>query len=159
MLKKLFSAIDLINEHLDNKILEIGVRQSMMVFSFQEENLLKIEDLNKIDNFCDNYSVSELTAFQDKIYVHFSNLSEEIISDSDNCTFTIFYKFIQELKNILCTCPALEYVISDSYVKIYIDLPNIYAKDVVSVDKLLDASGILELNNQRPYVLYVKDWE
>ena len=164
MYKDLFDLFKTINKSLDNKICEISVKQSRMSFSFDDMGIIKAEDYKKIDNLCRNYSISEVTAFGNMIHIHFSNLSQSLLSNNliqvkDGCgSLDSFYSLIFELRDRLCTCPALEYVISESYLKIYIDLPNLFVKDIMEVDKLIGLDGILELNNQRPYVLYVKDW-
>lgn len=161
MFKKMFDKFDLINSELDNKVAEISIRQSQMVFSFEEYGRVTMHDLNFLNELCDVLSVTEITAFQDIIHVHFANLSRELFTENikSPCTIlTTFYELIFHLQDILCTCPALEYVISDSYLKVYIDLPNVHVKDVANLDELFQAEGVLELNNQRPYVLYVKDW-
>lgn len=159
MFKKMFSLFEELSESLDNNnIAEISVKQSMISISFEDMSFLSVNDLDKIDGFCNTLSVSSITTFQDILHVHFANLNEDWFPDSEKCSLAYFYKVIFELRDILCTCPALEYVISSTYLKIYIDLPNIHVKDVGKLDTLFNSEGVLELNNQRPYVLYVKDW-
>lgn len=158
MLKEMFEDFNKINEKLDNKIVELSVKQSRITLSFDDMSLLKIDDIEKINSISRNFSVSEITAFQDVLHIHFSDLSEENLSDKDICSLANFYRVILILRDNLCTCPALEYIVSEDYLKIFIDLPNIKVKDVSNLDQLFNAEGFLELNIQRPYVLYVKDW-
>lgn len=159
MLKKAIDLFSVLNDGMENNIREISVKQSMITISFENESILSMTDLQKIDNFCDAFSVTNITAFQDMIHVHFDGLSENLIEENDRCPLAYLYKIILILRDILCTCPALEYVISNDYVKIYIDLPNIHVKDLNGLEELFKSEGVLEINNQRPYVLYVRDWD
>ena len=160
MFKKMFDKFDLINSELDNDITEISIKQSQIVFSFQY-GAITMHDLKILDEICHALSITEVAAFQDTIHVRFANLSRELFAESlpSPCPIlTTFYELIFHLQDVLCTCPALEYVISDSYLKVYIDLPNVHVKDIAQLDEMFQAEGVIELNNQRPYVLYVKDW-
>lgn len=161
LIKKLFKYFDEINEGLENPILEVSVKQSQMVFCFEETNRITIPDLEILNNLCPLMSISEITTFQDMIFVHFENLSESFLKDADKKNrFAILdlYGFIFSLAKSFCTCPNLEFAISNNYIKIYIDLPNVTVKQTYEMDELLKSDGILELDTQRPYVLYVKDW-
>lgn len=159
MLKDFFNFVDKVNNSLDNKIREISVKQSKITFTFDDTVILQRKDFNVIDRLEDQIGISEITTFQDTLFISFLNLSEDMIPKkfSPDSIYGL-YQFIISLREILCTCPALEFVISDNYLKVYLDLPNLYMKDVAEVDKFLNQGGILELSHQRPYVLYVKDW-
>lgn len=159
MLKKMLDYFYVLNNEIVNNIREISVKQSVIAISFEDGGALFMSDLTKIDNFCEVLSVTNITAFQDMIHVHFDGLREDLAEGNDKCPLIFFYQIILILRDILCTCPALEYVISNDYVKVYIDLPNIHVKDLNGLEELFKSEGILEINNQRPYVLYVRDWD
>ena len=159
MLRNFFEFIDKLNNNLNNKIREISVKQSKITFTFDDSLIFNRADFNLIDRLETDIGISDITTFQDTLFVSFTNLSEEMIP-SDYSPDSIFglYHFIIQLRDIVCTCPALEFVVSDNYLKVYLDLPNLYIKDIAQIDKLLKQEGILELTHQRPYILYVKDW-
>ena len=159
MFRNLLSNVEKINSELDNDILEISVKQSRMSMSFQDMSILSFKDFRVLDSYCNILSISEVTAFSDVLHVHFSNLSYDMLKEyQGKCPLMELYDLIFKLQDVLCTCPALEYVVSDAYVKVYIDLPNVHVKDVAKLDEIFSSEGVLEINNQRPYVLYVKDW-
>lgn len=158
LLKKLFAAIEDMNDNLENKIGEISVKYSSISISFSDMSCLKINDFKALNDMFNSISVSSITAFQDEIHVHFEDLSDDIWKGEEENNLYNLYVLILLLREKLCTCPALEYVISESYLKIYVDLPNIHVGNLVDIDKALSSEGIIEFNYQRPYILYVRDW-
>lgn len=156
MIKKVLSAFEDISNKIETDLIDISVKQSQMLFGFG--NSINFKDLNTINNLKENISVTSIVSFQDLLFLRFENLSEDLVNeDSDNVLDTI-YSFIFLLADTLCSCPVLECSVSESYIKIYLDLPNITPKSLRELDFLLNAEGVLELGGQRPYILYVKDW-
>lgn len=158
MIKTMFEFFDKINSNLENNIAEISFKQSQMSITFEDQTIVLWDDLMELQRIEDQYAITSISTFNECLHVVFSNLDETLINKVTVEPYSFLYSFIFNLKETLCSCPALEYVISSNYIKIYLDLPNIYARDIVNVDKEINSEGILELSSQRPYLLYVKDW-
>lgn len=158
MIKTMFELFDKINSNLENNIAEISFKQSQMSITFEDQTIVLWDDLMELQCIEDQYAITSLSTFNECLHVVFSNLDETLINKVTVEPYSFLYSFIFNLKETLCSCPALEYVISSNYIKIYLDLPNIYARDIINVDKEINSEGILELSSQRPYLLYVKDW-
>lgn len=158
MIKTMFELFDKINFNLENNIAEISFKQSQMSITFEDQTIVSLDDLMELQCIENQYAITSISTFNECLHVIFSNLDETLINKVTVEPYSFLYSFIFNLKEILCSCPALEYVISSNYIKIYLDLPNIYARDIINVDKELNSEGILELSSQRPYLLYVKDW-
>ncbi len=158
MIKTMFELFDKINFNLENNIAEISFKQSQMSITFEDQTVVSLDDLMELQCIENQYAITSISTFNECLHVIFSNLDETLINKVTVEPYSFLYSFIFNLKEILCSCPALEYVISSNYIKIYLDLPNIYTRDIINVDKELNSEGILELSSQRPYLLYVKDW-
>lgn len=158
MIRTMFEVFDKINSNLENNIAEISFKQSQMSITFEDQTIVLWDDLMELQRIEDQYAITSISTFNECLHVVFSNLDETLINKVTVEPYSFLYSFIFNLKETLCSCPALEYVISSNYIKIYLDLPNIYARDIVNVDKEINSEGILELSSQRPYLLYVKDW-
>lgn len=158
MIKTMFELFDKINFNLENNIAEISFKQSQMSITFEDQTIVSLDDLMELQCIENQYAITSISTFNECLHVIFSNLDETLINKVTVEPYSFLYSFIFNLKEILCSCPALEYVISSNYIKIYLDLPNIYARDIINVDKELNSEGILELSSQRPYLLYAKDW-
>ena len=155
----IFDIVDQLLEPMEYGFTEISVKQSQISFCFN--NTISTHDLQVLDSLCESFFVSDITTFQDELYANFNNLSEDFIvpEDIENKNILVFlYKFIIPLKDKLCSCPALQFIVSESYIKVFLDLPNIIIDDLVNVNEIFGANGVLQLNAHRPYVLYVKDW-
>ena len=159
MIKTMFEVFDKINSNLENNIAEISFKQSQMSITFEDQTIISWDDLMELQGIENQYSITSISTFNECLHVVFSNLDETLINLKTTVEpYSFLYSFIFNLRETLCSCPALEYVISSNYIKIYLDLPNIHARDIINVDKELNSEGILELSSQRPYLLYVKDW-
>ena len=156
MIKKVLLAFEEIATKTESDLVDIGVKQSQIMFGFGNE--IPFKDLNVINNLKNNVSITDVVSFQDLLFVRLENLSEDIIDDEPNNPINVLYSFVLLLAQTLCSCPVLEYSVSMNYIKIYLDLPNVTPKNLRELDFLLNAEGVLELGGQRPYLLYVKDW-
>lgn len=159
MIKFLFDRFDKINSNLSNKISEISVKQSRITFDFEDQNILSISDLKKLENLSPFFDVTEITTFQDMLFVVFDGLDEKEYDESiEENPLGLIYSFIKVLAENLCTCPMLEYQIAENYIKIYIDVPNVFIKDLANIEEIMQSNGTIESSGQRTYLLYVKDW-
>lgn len=156
MLKELFQCIDTINENIDGKVFEILVRQSNIFISLERKDFVLFNDIQALNNlFSENYSVTSINNIDNQITICFDNLSEDVVDDS---VLGRLHKVIFNMAEVLCSCPALSYAISDSYVKIYIDIPNLHISNVNNVKKFFNSDGVIEIGSHTPYLLFVKDW-
>ena len=156
MIKKILNAFEQIDNKLENDLVDISVKQSQIMFGFGNSILFK--DLNAINSLKNSISITDIVSFQDLLFVRLENLSEDLVDKNSDNSIDTLYSFIFSLAETLCSCPVLEYSVAGSYLKIYLDLPNITSKNLRELDFLLNSEGVLELGGQRPYVLYVRDW-
>lgn len=161
MIEEMFHCFDNINDKLDNNIAEISFKQTQMDITFEDQTIVRKSDLDLLDSIEQRYSITDIATFNECLHVVFSNLDQTLLEKKSTTViepYSFLYSIIFDLKELLCSCPALEYVISQNYVKVYLDLPNLRAQDIINVDKRLMHNSVLELSSQRPYLLYVKDW-
>lgn len=158
MIKFLFDRFDKLNQVLENKIAEISVKQSRITFDFEDQSILPMSDLKKINESSGAFSVSEVAAFQDRLFVIFDELDEGDYEPEFEKPLGCIYSFIFTLREKLCTCPMLEFQIAKNYIKIYIDVPNVYVQNLAEIEEIMHAKGTVESNGQRNYLLYVRDW-
>ena len=150
MISKIFEVFEKANSLLSSDIIEISVKVSQIAIMFDSTTALPMSDIIKLDDMWDNVFVTDITTFDDSLFVSYRDLNEDTFEPT-------LFKLITKLREVLCTCPAMECVISESYVKIYLNLPNIKVHDVYEVDKFLKSEGYLEINNTRPYILYINE--
>lgn len=155
LIKNILDAVTEIKSHLKGDLLEISIKKSDISFCFN--NQVSFDDISFLDQLSLSVGVTNITSFEDMLFVNFENLSEDMGNFGEG-GFLFLYNVIYKLSDVLCSCPALQFVVSDLYIKVFIDLPNITVQNLVEVDKLFGSQGVLELNSARPYVLYVKDW-
>lgn len=158
MIKFLFDRFDKLNRTLDNKIAEISVKQSRITFDFEDQSVLSMSDLRKINESSGAFLVSEIATFQDRLFVIFDELEKGDYEPEFEKPLGCIYSFIFTLRDHLCTCPMLEFQIAENYLKIYIDVPNVYVQNLTKIEEIMQARGTIESNGQRNYLLYVKDW-
>ncbi len=156
MIKEAFQAINAIDHELQADILEISVKQSQMVFSFYDELIVEMSDLKKLDSMEDNIQVTDITCFQNQLYVAIRDI-EDINSFNSNAPFFYLYKIIVALREVICTCPALEYVISKEYLKVFIDLPNIKLSELYKLKDSFNQDPFVEFSGDRPYLLFINE--
>jgi hypothetical protein len=158
MLNAAFNAIKEFNSFLSNKIIEISVKRSQIVLTFEDELMITFSDLLKLNQIDDVLNITDVTCFENRIYVSYKKLSEELmLQDGRHKDFVAIYNIIVFLRENLCTCPALEYVLAEPYIKIFLDLPNVQLSDVNKVSSELKQDPFLELTADRPYLLYINE--
>lgn len=157
MINKAFKGIKKLSEQLhDNKISEMSVKRSQILLSFEDSSLITMTDLNILDTL--GTGVTDITSFNEFLFVGFKELSESkmLSQEMDSC-FKDIYSIIVVLRDNLCTCPALEFIISEEYIKIFIDLPNIQLSAVNKLNDIFKQDPFLELSADRPYLLYINE--
>ena len=158
-LKVMFEAFDTINNIQGvEDIREISVHQNQISFLFTSTNIVYMKIIDEIEKIIYPIEIDDITLFEDSLIASCRDLTG-LKPDNNDYTanpLCLFKCVINELSKTVCSCPALEFVLSDTYLKCYIDKPNIPLQDIAKLDKIFDSRGILELSGQRPYVLYVK---
>ena len=157
MLKKAFHALSELNSQLENNIVEISVKSSQMVLSFDEDYIIRRPDILTIDSLDTILSISYITCFNDKIFVTFEGLDDSIMKASTCSHLQNIYAIISMLREELCSCPALEFIISEQYLKIFLDIPNVQVSNMFHLNVEFSQDGFLELGADRPYLLYINE--
>lgn len=161
MFKEMLESFERLSEGLDNPISEILVSHSKIDLVLENRSTISRNDFNIIDSYDKSLSISEIDVFEDELHVLFHDVDAvfdgEKKNKKDKDIFTV-YSFILKLREIMCTCPILQFAISSTYVKVFLDVPDVTAHKIVGVDDLLQQEGSLVFAINRPYVLYVKDW-
>lgn len=160
MLSAIFRAFQDLNKRLDNNIVEISVMRSQMLFGFEDSQIIYRHDIEKLDGYNKVVNFSDIGCIENNMLLSFRGLNEDLMNslDSDD-DFKTLYSFILFLRDTICQCPALEYVASSNYIKIFLDVPNLTLKNLTKIDEFLGQEGYLELGAPRPYLLYVSDEE
>ena len=158
-IKKAFAAIKHINDLLNNKVIEISIKRSQFELTFEDCAIITIEDLNSLSSvFGESIHFSDVTCFNERLFVSYRGLDDSFMDDKNvTYVFKDIYKIIMILRDELCTCPALECVLSQEYIKVFIDVPNIQLSNIVSVSDILDQDPFFEFGADRPYLLYINE--
>ena len=159
IIKDAFTSINKINDRLTNQVIEISIKQSQFELTFEENSIITVEDLVSLSNiFGENIDFSDVTCFNDRLFVSYRNLNEYFVDDKqvDNL-FKNIYQLIIILREKLCTCPALECILSPEYIKVFIDMPNVQLSNIVDASKALGQDPFLEFGADRPYLLYINE--
>lgn len=156
-IKEVIDIFNHINKMAHGGLLEISIKRSRINFEFEDSNLIHYFHLSGLldDGFI-NKSYLYMTALDNQIHVTYdcSDDVEHNMIPKQSCYHDLF-KLLDEIGQYVCQCPALEYVISQNYIKIFIDKPNI---EFINLQKLKDIFGVpftLELQKQRPYCLFI----
>ena len=158
-LHSMFNAFNSINKISGiESISEISVHRNQVSFLFESKNIIYLKNIYDIEERIDPIKIDDITLFENTLIASTRDLSELDITKEDfSNPLCLFKAVIEELVEVICACPVLEFVISSSYIKCYLDKPNIPLEDVAKLDAIFGGKGILELKGQRPYVLYIKE--
>ena len=158
MIARAFKAFKGINNLLEDDIAEISIKRSQIMFTFVDGTLVQFSDIMKLQTLDSKISVCDITCFNNNIYVAIRDLDENLmLSEIDNKLLKDIYNIIVVLRDNLCTCPALEYILAEGYIKVFVDLPNIQVSDLSRLNDILQQDAFLELGADRPYLLYVNE--
>jgi len=158
LISSAFKAIEELNSDFDNKIIEISVKQSQMTFTFEDETIISDVDVMRIFNLHPAIPRADITCFNNRLYVSIRDLYEKLMrSETMEENLRALYEIIIVLRDNLCQCPALEYAISEEYIKIYLDVPNIQLSNLNKVNDILKQDPFVEFTFDRPYLLYINE--
>ena len=154
----LFNSFKSINEILEGELLEISVRRNQISYIFGG-NSIGLKDVKTLIDVMKKYEISNsYLTIQDDTYLFltFEDWYKEAETDGrylDN----VFKMYIDEISEKICTCPALEFVVSNQYIKCFLDKGGLTVDDLSSYEELMGAKGSLELMPQRPYLLFINE--
>ena len=155
-LKKLFEQVNFINDMIEADLLEISVKRHQITLMF-DNKMMSVNTINSLLSMCNKETEEQsfLASDNESFYFTIGNLSLDDI-DKKNVFYPFLY-VIDQMANKICTCPALEFIISSQYMKCFLDKPGLKASDLLEYEKILDAKGLgeLELHPQRPYLLFL----
>lgn len=153
MIENAFSTIEYINEQLDIDVLEVSVKKSQIVFTFADGLMISMKDLLALHRLDKKYGVTDVTCFQNRLYVAI----RDIDSIESGSVYEYFYEIITVLRDLVCTCPALEYIISKEYIKVFLDVPNIQVSSLWKLVDVFKQDPFVEFSGDRPYLLFINE--
>ena len=141
-----------------NGFIEVSIKKSRINFEFEDGNLLHA---NAVTGLLQDPLITEnylyMTSLNDDIRitcdVDDTVLHNMVPSDS---IFAPYFELLEELGEHICQCPALEFVVSENFLKIFIDKPSISLNDLEKIKEIFDEEFTIEVHKQRPYCLFVK---
>ena len=154
--KGLYKHFQELNGDFDFKIIEMSVKQHQITIMFDDQELLFFNDINhfllKLKDSVQKETY--ITTSSDVLYLTIPFNDEEEFTGEPY--LDEFIKIIKKMAEKICQCPSLEYVISNKYIKCFLDKPGLYVTDLVEYEKIInEGKGTLELHAQRPYLLFV----
>lgn len=158
MIEKAFESVENLSKKLDNNINEIYVRKTQMLFTFEDETIISYNDLTTLANMDKILGCTDITSFNNMIFVGFRNLNQELMQNEEiNENLRNLYDIIGVLYEHVCQCPALEFVVSNQYLKVFLDSPNIHVSNLYALNNIFHQDPFIELGSDRPYLLYIKE--
>lgn len=154
-IENVFEDFRIVNNKLVDDISELSIKQSRITFVFTDGSVLYSNViLELLDDSLVEPDMLYMTAFDGvvKLTIDTTNISLDKIPEDS--LFKDFFDLIDELGEHVCKCPSLEYVVSDKYVKVFIDKPSMSLKSLNDLGKVFDSDFTFELNKQRPYILF-----
>ena len=157
-IEKLFKGFNTINQICNTKLIEISVKQRQITFIY-DDSLVFFSDFSDFFYGINQKTAEEsyVTFYDEKLHITFGGL--ELDNMEKGNVFKPFLETIKEFADNICTCPSLEFVISELYIKCFLDKPNLGVSDLKKYEDILEAEGGLELHPQRPYLLFVNEGE
>lgn len=150
--KNLFKVFSSIADYFTYDLIEIAIkpRQTVLIFNgayLMDKDLKQLLDITKGANQGFLYSEENI--------MHYA-----LDYNEDETIPKISQPFINVLKEIsekVCACPILEFVVSDKYIKMYLDKRDLTVDDLTKYEEIFGFpnEGTLMLHTQRPYLLFV----
>ena len=152
MIDEAFQAFDKMDSHVEGEIAEISVKQSQFVISFVDQQYIKADDIEALSNL---QNVSDITCYNNELFVAMRDVEEQWAMKSEHVQ--AFYRIILTLRDHVCQCPNLEYVISHDYLKVYLDVPNIQLSALAALIQLFKQDPFVEFGADRPFLLFINE--
>lgn len=150
---KLFNVFNGLRGDLEeNSILEISVKQDQISLLLKEP-MLNFKDFSIINDYIEKGDVYTILT-QEQLYVM---IDDPVFSEKTSSPFAYLMQIIQKMAEEICTCPVLEYSVTDTYIKCFLDKPGLKIDDLHKYEEILEVVGDaeLELHAQRPYLLFI----
>lgn len=150
---KLFNIFNVLRGDLEeNSILEISVKQDQISLLLKEP-MLNFKDFSIINDYIEKGDVYTILT-QEQLYVM---IDDPVFSEKTSSPFAYLMQIIQKMAEEICTCPVLEYSVTDTYIKCFLDKPGLKIDDLHKYEEILEVVGDaeLELHAQRPYLLFI----
>ena len=146
-----------ISDMTHNTLSEISIKKSRINFEFLEPSIVHISNIMNLlqDDLIDEDKLY-FTALEGHIHLTY-DCGDIVANDNvpNSSLFKPLFDLLKEIGEHICQCPALEYIIAQDYVKVFIDKPNMESRDLFDLEKVFDQSFVLELQKQRPYCLFI----
>lgn len=148
----LYKIFEEINDKFKYDMIEISVKPRQIVLMFKGTYLMK-DDLTELVKMTEK-------ANNGFLYSEEGGLCYAIDYNEDESVPDISLPFLDILKEIserVCACPILEFVISDKYIKMFLDKRDLTVTDLLEYEDIFgeNSNGTLMLHAQRPYLLFV----
>ena len=154
-LRKVFEDFKTVNNKLSVNIKELSIKQSRINFEFKDASVLYSNVLLELleDSLVES-DILYITAFDGVVKITVDTTAISLDQIPEDSLFKDFFDLIDELGEHICKCPSLEYVVSDKYLKVFIDKSSMDLKSLNDLEKVFDSGFTLEFNKQRPYILF-----
>ena len=166
VLEDIFNVIPVMNQFLKSEINEIIVQYDKMIIYFNEIDFVPAEDIGTIigSKDCFNY-IGNPNVVLDENGIITIEIDELFDLSTDEIELLgvyprILYQIITTLRQAICLCPNLEFIISSYYMKIFIDVPNIklstlfQIQDIFGEDPFVETYAVQNKESFRPHLLF-----
>ncbi len=159
-IEKVFEDFKAVNNKLSANLIELSIKQSRINFEFKDASVLySFVLLELLDDSLVEPDILYMTAFDGVVKLTIDTTAIPLTEIPEDSLFKDFFDLIDELGKHVCKCPSLEYVVSDKYVKVFIDKPSMDLKALNDLEKVFDSEFTFELNKQRPYILFIPPFD
>ena len=77
IIKNAFTAINKLNDRLNNQTIEISIKRSQFELTFEAHAIITVEDLASLSNvFGDSLDFTDITCFNDRLFVSYRGLED-----------------------------------------------------------------------------------
>lgn len=156
-MNELFKSFNEIAAIFDDSLTEISVARHRISLEFMEK-MIPLYSINKFYDKAPDVKDKSFLAVNEDILFLVCELEESVLENKEKQgLFQTFIKVTDEIFEKVCKCPVFEFVISDKYIKIYLDKQGLTTEDLEAYEEIfeLKGEGTLELHAQRPYLLFV----
>lgn len=159
-IEKVFEDFKTVNNKLSVDIIELSIKQSRINFEFKDASVLySYVLLELLEDSLVEPDILYMTAFDGVVKLTIDTTAISLDQIPEDSLFKDFFDLIGELGEHVCKCPSLEYVVSDKYVKVFIDKPSMDLKALNDLEKVFNSDFTFELNKQRPYILFIPPFD
>lgn len=152
MKTNLYDVFKKIDDKFTYDLIEISVKPRNTTLIFKGAYLMDV-DLKELISMTEK-------ANQGFVYVEDETIHYAINYNEDESIPEVslpFIKILEEISERVCACPILEFIISDKYIKMFLDKRDLTVTDLLEYEDIFGehSNGTLMLHTQRPYLLFV----